>query len=223
MDRLKQWIALAVVGMLAVLAAGWVLLVSPKRSDAADLWAQAADQQRSNSQLKNQLGVLEAQAQALPQEQSKLAAIGTKLPDNPAQPALLRALSAAADTAGVDLISVAPGQLEAGTAAVGAATPTLAATGGNAGTLQAMPLTITVAGGYFEAEQYIAALEDLPRALRVTGLTVAPGANPAQANSSSTSLEDGAHLMTTITGFAYVASGAAPLTPVVAPAATVTK
>ena len=38
-----------------------------------------------------------------------------------------------------------------------------------------IPLTINVVGGYFEAEQFLANLENLPRALRVTNLTMTPG------------------------------------------------
>ena len=36
MDKAKQWIALAAVAVIAILAAGWFLVVSPKRSEAAD-------------------------------------------------------------------------------------------------------------------------------------------------------------------------------------------
>ncbi len=37
MDKLKQWVALTVVGVLAIVAAGWFLLVAPKHSEADDL------------------------------------------------------------------------------------------------------------------------------------------------------------------------------------------
>jgi type II secretory pathway pseudopilin PulG len=44
MDKLKQWVVLTVVGCMAVLAAGWFLLISPKKAEAADLVAQTASQ-----------------------------------------------------------------------------------------------------------------------------------------------------------------------------------
>lgn len=257
MDKLKQWVALSVVAALAVLAAGWVLLISPKRSDAADLHAQAADQQHGNDQLRTQLVVLAAQAKDLPAKQAELAAVATKLPGDAAQPALLRALAAAADTAHVELVSVAPGPLAPVVTAAPAAAPaaadstattatapsgtatsaTATSATGTAGTLLAMPLTISVFGGYYETQQFIAALEDLPRALRITGLAVAPGQSPSQAAAATAApanaaptgsagtavLEDGRHLLTSITGSVYVAAGAAPATAVVAPAATPAK
>ncbi len=237
MDKLKAWIALTAVGVLAVLAAGWFLLVSPKRSEAADLRQQASDQKQTNDESRNQLALLRSRAAQLPAEQAKLAAVAAKIPETPAQPELLRALVVAADGAGVELVSVTPGAVAPVAAAVTAppatppattapettagATPAPSAAVSGAGTLLAMPLTIVVAGGFFEVEQYLTALEDLPRALLVTGLTVAPGASPAQApGSTPTSVDDGRNLLTTITGSVFVAAGASPAAPVVAPTPT---
>lgn len=233
MDKLKQWVALTVVAVLAVAAGGWVLLVSPKRADASDLRDQAAAQQTANAQLRTQIQVLKAQAAALPAEQAKIAAIAVKIPAATQQPELIRALQAAARTAGVELVSIAPSALSDPSTAGGPATGTPAATGtaaatgtsagaGTAGTLKAMPVTLVVAGGYFDAEKYLAALEDLPRAFRVTGLTIAPGASPTTLSDAAPNLEDGQHLLTNITGTVYVADGALPLVAATVPAATTT-
>lgn len=248
MDKLKQWVALTVVGIVAVLAAGWFLLVAPRHAEAAGLRQQASEQEGSNSQLRTALAVLKAQAKDLPKEQAKLALVAAKLPDNPAEPELLRALAAAADTAGVELVSIAPGALapatpvvapavaskaaDAATPSPAAATPASvtppAAAASSAGTLMAMPVTISVAGGYYEVEQYLAALEDLTRAFRVTALAVTPGANPVAppatgSSAAPASLEDGKHLITNITGTVYVAAASSPVTPVVAPVAAPAK
>ena len=238
MDALRTWLLLTVLAVVAVLAGGWFLLVSPQRGEAQDLRAQAAQADRATTTLRSQLQVLEAQARDLPQEQAGLAAVSARLPDDPAQPALLRALAAAADATGVELVSVTPGALAPVTpSAAAAATPvappaaaaaptaalvptTGAPSAGGVGALSAMPLTITAAGGYYELQQYLAALEELPRALRVSGLTITPGASPARPPSATASVEDGRHLLATITGAVYVATGATPVTPVVAPPAT---
>ncbi len=245
MDKLKQWVALTMVGVVAVLAAGWFLLVAPRHAEAAGLRQQAAEQENANGQLRTSLAVLKAQAQDLPKEQAKLALVAAKLPDNPAEPELLRALAAAADTAGVELVSIAPGVLAPADPVVSpttaaAATPKAAdaaapgpaaatavpAAPSTAGTLSAMPVTISVAGGYYEAEQYLAALEDLTRAFRVTALTVTPGVNPVAATGATVapvSIEDGKHLVTNIIGMVYVVSASSPVTPVVAPVAAPAK
>jgi Tfp pilus assembly protein PilO len=109
-SKMKQWVALTAVGCLAVLAAGWFLLVSPKRGDAAAIRDEVSSQNSTNSGLQTQLAMLKAQAKTLPAQQAKLALVAAKIPDNPALPALIRSLSKAADEAGVELVSLAPGQ-----------------------------------------------------------------------------------------------------------------
>ena len=71
-------------------------------------------------------------------------------------------------------------------------------------------------GGFYQAQQFIAGLEDLPRALRLTNIAIADGADPTQVVAGrrrrSTS-RTASHLTLTLTGTVYVASGAAPLHP----------
>ena len=59
----------------------------------ADLRTQADQQNSQNSTLNAQISMLKAQAKDLPKQQAKLAAVAAKIPDNPALPALIRALS----------------------------------------------------------------------------------------------------------------------------------
>src|SRR3954466_5832035 len=109
MDKLKQYVVFTVLGCLVVLAAGWFLLVSPKRSSAAELRTQSAASVRDNQTLEAKLQVLKAQARDLPKQQAKLAAVAAKIPDNPALPAMVRALTTASQSAGVELVSMTPG------------------------------------------------------------------------------------------------------------------
>jgi Tfp pilus assembly protein PilO len=227
MDKIKQYVVLALVGALAVLALGWFLLVSPTRSEAADLTAQAEAQVQANAAVETQLRVLKAQARDLPQQQAKLAAVAARIPDNPALPSLVRALVAAGQAAGVELVSVVPGTPAPVLAAVapGAApvAPGSARTGAptaGAGQLTAIPLTLTVAGGFFQVEQFVANLENLPRSLRVTNLTMTTGANPvtpAAAGLTTPPVDDGRSLIATVTGQVFMAASRTPAAAVVAP------
>ncbi len=226
MTKLKQWVALTVVAALALAAGGWFLLVSPKRAEAADLTGQATAQDGTNSGLRNKLAVLKAQSVKLPAEQAKLAAVSTKIPANPALPALIYSLTAASDAAGVQFLSLTPGQP---TAQAKPAAPAVKADGttapaAKASTLQTIPVAISVNGGYFETEQFLAALEDLPRAFRVTVLGVAPGDNPLAPKSktsgaagapsaASSTVLDGSKLTSTITAEIYM-SGPITIAPV---------
>ena len=234
MDKLKQWIAFTVLGVIAVLAAGWFLLVSPKRADADTLSQQAAKQVAANGTLQTQLAVLKSQAKNLPQQQAKLAAVSAKIPDNPAEPALIRALDAAATAAGVELVSISPAQPAAVTAAVApvapvpapgaAAAPKVAvaspAAAAGAGVLQSITVSINVAGSYFQLEQFFDGLENLSRATKVTGFGLAPGVNPvkpAAAGAAAAPVGDSRSLVTTITAQVFMATGRPPAVAITVP------
>jgi type IV pilus assembly protein PilO len=229
MEKLKQYVVFTVLGCLLVLAAGWFLLVSPKRSDAAALRTQAASQVSANAQLENQLQVLKAQAKDLPKQQARLAAVAAKIPDNPALPAMIRALTGASTAAGVELVSVTP----SAPVAVAAAAPTAVVQAGStksaaaavapnaAGVLTSIPVALNVVGGYFQVEQFVANLESLPRSLRVSNITMAPGLNPVKATATSANVADGRSLTTTITGQVFMAANRPAATAVTVPGQTV--
>jgi type IV pilus assembly protein PilO len=209
-ETLKKWTALAVVAALVILAGGWFLLVSPKRSNAADLRAQAVEKQRSIQGLQTQLAVLKAQAKDLPKQQAKLAAVAAKIPSDPAMPALVRALNKAASDANVELVSMAPGMPTASTAAAvsSPATASTARTGAAAGSLQQISVTLNVVGSYFQVAEYLDRLEGLTRAFRVSGFTLAPGANPVKATAGQATADSGKVLNANITGLVFETPGA---------------
>lgn len=226
MDKLKQWVALTVVGVIAVGAAGWFLLISPKRTEAAGIRTQTEQQVSANSALQTQIATLKSQAKQLPQQQAKLAAVAAKIPDNPALPTLIRALTNVASKSGVELISLAPGQPTAvappvaaapvaptagaapkpAPAAGVAATNPAGASSAAAGTLNSIVLTLNVVGGYFQVEQFMDGLENLTRAMKVTGFTLAPGTNPVKP-AGTQSGADSRTLNAAITGTVYMATG----------------
>jgi Tfp pilus assembly protein PilO len=237
-DKLKQWVALTLLGVFAVVAGGWFLLVSPKRGEASDLRAKVTSQNDANSQLQLKLAQLKALRKDLPAQQATLAAVSAKIPDNPALPALIRALDSAASTAGVELVSIAPAKpvpFVGGTGSQAAATSGLPnSTTAPAGTstglttrapvaipLQQIGLIINVVGGYFQVEQFLDGLESLTRALKVTGFTLAPGENPVKpAAAFSGSVNAGKSLTAAITGQVYMVSLPAAAPQALVPATT---
>ncbi|MCW2672355.1 MAG: hypothetical protein JWP14_944 [Frankiales bacterium] len=222
MEKLKQWVALTVVGVLAIGAGGWFLVISPKRQDAVDLRTQAASKEATNRSLETTLSQLKAQQKQLPAEQAKLAKVAAKIPDNPALPGLVRALSNAADAAGVELVSMSPAAPIAVTAATSAktATATTTAAGKGAstparspaaasaatGSLEQIGVTLNVVGSYFQVEEFLSGLEDLQRAFKVSGITLAPGSNPLKP-STATAATTGRSLTAAVTGAVYMAQG----------------
>ncbi len=233
MDKMKQYVVMTVVASLAILALGYNFLVSPKKSEANDLRTQTDAQVSANAQLRTQLTVLKAQAKDLPKQQAKLAAVAAQIPANPALPALIRALTTASTSAGVELVSVAPGApapvvvaaagapVTAPAPAAGVAAPVAPGSvvpASGAGTLAAIPLAINVVGSYFQVEQFVANLENLPRSLRVGNLTLSPGSNPVS-KSKTTSVDDGRVLTTTVTAQVFMAANRPAATPVTVPGA----
>ena len=240
MDKLKQYVTLTVLAAVVILAAGWFLLVSPKKGEAVALQEQAAQQMTANSVLETELQVLRVQAKELPKKQAELARVAAKIPDNPSLPALIRALVAASTSAGVEFVSVTPGPPAALAAAAAAVTPVAPAepaagtateptapvvrapqAAGTAGELALIPVAINVVGDYFEIEQFLANLENLPRALKVSNLTLVPGSSPTAG--ATTSTDTGRTLVSTITGSVYMATGRPAATPVAAPVAAPAK
>jgi Tfp pilus assembly protein PilO len=229
-DKVKQWVALSLVGVVAVLAAGWFLLVAPKRSEASDLAGQAATAEASNAALRLKLAGLKADQKDLPAQQAELAAVAAKIPDNPALPLLIRALNKAADAAGVELISLSPSNPTAvGPATSTSTTPVAAPVAKGSAASETTPVvpkavpagpppmssiavTLNVVGGYYQIETFLDSVEQLTRAMKVTTLSVVPGSNPLKvvaptggAMAAAPSVDDGRVLSATITGNVYMA------------------
>jgi Tfp pilus assembly protein PilO len=191
MSRSRTWTVGAAVLALAVLAAGWFALIGPKRAEAADLQAQAVEQQEANARLQSKIKLLQAQAADLPAQQAKLAEIRTRIPESPALPALVRSLTDLAQRAGVEVYSLEPAAIEPVEAAAAttqtptaAETPAAEGTSGDSAapapqkapaptsTLTAQPVNVVVVGSYFGVEQFLNLAEDLQRSFLVTGLTL---------------------------------------------------
>ena len=234
---------LTAVLIIGILAASWFLLVSPKRSEAADLRRQATKQLASNDALVLKLNELKAQSLDLPKQKAQLALMHKQVPDNPALPTLIRDLTAAGKKVGVQVMSMKPGLPApvaiAAAAPVAAATTTGTDTSSAAGTgtttdsgtpapaapiapvaapLYMAPITLEIAGSYFEVEQFINRLERLQRSFLVSGFTLKPGAPATGATgSTTTSTTDGLSL--SITGQVFLSPNVASSTPAAAPVA----
>src|SRR3954469_15478868 len=234
MQKMQQWTMLTALGVVGVLVAGWFLLVSPQRSHAASLRAQAVSQESANASLQSQVNQLEQQKKGLPAQQRQLNKIAARVPDNPELPALIRQLSSAADDAGVDLVSLAPSAPAPVVDATGAAPVTAAGTlaaPAAASPLVKIQLALTVQGSYYNVESFFQQIEKLTRAMTVQQWTLTPvggaGASAtgtsAQTSATGKKVPPGA-LSAVITGSVFESPAAAAQTPAVpsSPAAPAT-
>jgi Tfp pilus assembly protein PilO len=190
MSRIQQWIAGTVVAVVVIVAAGWFLAISPQKHKVSNLGSQASQQEQTNSSLRTKLATLTAAQQAVPSEQAEVAKILQKIPGDPAMPNYVRALTGIAKQTGVELVSIAPGTPTAVTiaatavapAAAAAATPSVAPSTAAAVpaaavapvSMQAISVALTVQGGYFQIQQFTAALQKLTRTTVVSAVALSP-------------------------------------------------
>jgi Tfp pilus assembly protein PilO len=233
MTDMRKWSAGAAVLVLAILAAGWFLLVAPKHQATADLKTKSTSQEQANAQLQQQIQVLQAQQQDLPQQQAKLATLSTQIPGNPALPSLIRDLTAAADKVGLTIDSMAPAPPVAVVAPLAAVAPvpppeTTDTSGGTdstanttttpvtppvaTSTLFQVPLTLSVTGSYFEVEQFLNKLEDLKRSMLISGLTMTPGGGVSTSTSAGGADASPSDLKVVLTGRVFLTQASAPTT-----------
>jgi Tfp pilus assembly protein PilO len=236
MTVIRKWSALAAALAVAIAVAGWFLLISPKRGEAAEARAATVSQDEANARLTQQLEVLKAQHADLPAQRAKLAVMQKEIPDNPSLPSLVRQLTKAGRQAGVSVDTMAPALPEPmvlAAAVVPAAAATTSATEAPAEsgaessaaadtttpvapaapqpTLYKVPLTLEVTGSYFEIEDFLDRLEELQRSLLVSGFTLAPaeGADSATAEGDPLAPAPG-DLTVTLQSRVFMAPAAAP-------------
>jgi Tfp pilus assembly protein PilO len=206
MNRRAPIIAAAAFAVVALVAV--FLLVLPKMREVGKTKDQVSAAQDQETALRAQLASLkEAEANA-PQVKAELAKLATEVPPTADLPALIRLLSAAADGSAVDFFTVSPG------------TPVLDPTG----SFSTIQTAISVTGGYFALDQFLFRLETLPRAAKVTGVSISPGGAAAPGSTvNSLSMQLGVEFYTTDTSAgpgsepgptgSTTASGASAFTP----------
>lgn len=186
MTATRKWSLLAAVLVMAILAAGWFLLISPKRSDAAAFRDETTSQDEQNDRLEQQIAMLQALQKDLPAQRAKLEVFRDNIPDNPALPTLIRSLTAAGRKTGVSVDSLMPAPPVALTGSTLAAAPTAPSSDTTAGAAETppaaapaapalfqVPVTVALTGTYFELEQYVNKLEKFKRSFQVVGFTLA--------------------------------------------------
>jgi Tfp pilus assembly protein PilO len=201
MTRTRRWAVGTALLVLLIMLAGWLLLVSPKRSEADDVRAQAAAQEAKNAELTSQISQLQAQQKQLPQQEAKLATIREQIPQTPALPPLVRTLSSIADSANVVVTALTPATPAALPTATGTAASAAAPTTSPDGTqLRMIATTITVQGTYYNIERFFSSLETMKRVALVTGFSIVPGEVATGSSSSTVTAFPAVGVSPTLTG-----------------------
>jgi type IV pilus assembly protein PilO len=160
-NRRAPLIAGVVVVVLAILVI--LLLVLPKSHQVSEAQNQLDETRRQGQVLESRRQALEdAKAQA-PQARKTIAEVNRRIPPVADEPGLILLLQHAAIDAGIDLVSLSPGN-----PAFDAET-----------NLSTIDVNVSATGTYFDVTEFMYQIETLPRAALVTNMSLSPGAASA--------------------------------------------
>jgi len=154
--RAPLFAGLAVAGVAILMI---VLLVLPKMGQVSTAQDTLDETHRQGQTLESQLRALEDAKAAAPQARKTIAEVHRRIPPVADEPGLILLLQNAAIDAGIDLVSLSPGN------------PTLDTTT-NLSTIQ---VSVSATGTYFDIAQFMYQIETLPRAAIVLNMSLAPG------------------------------------------------
>jgi Tfp pilus assembly protein PilO len=171
-NRTSRWSIGTAVVCIALLAASWFLLVTPRRAEATEVRAQVVQADDQATLLRSRIAKLKVEFAGLPKRLEELEAIKKQLPPDADVPMLVRDFQRYAAKAGVSLDSIAPGGPVVVSADGAVATGAVA----GPGTLVRVPMILTINGDYFEAALFLKHLQTgLKRSFLITDLSLAPG------------------------------------------------
>ncbi len=216
----RDRIVLMAVIVVAVLGAGWMLVVSPERKKASSLGAEVTSAQATLSTAEGELSKARAAQSQYAAAYSSIVSLGKAVPTDKEVPSLILQLSRATRQRNVFFSSISTGTGGAAGAAPAASTPA-AATAASAG-FTTMPFSFVFDGSFFDLERLMRKLTNFTTrtasgALKVNGrLLTIQSVNLAPVNKSGTA--PGNELTGTVTASAYVlpgdaTSGATPASP----------
>ncbi|HEX2069948.1 MAG TPA: type 4a pilus biogenesis protein PilO [Actinomycetota bacterium] len=176
---------LAAVAGLALVLLMVAFVILPKASQVREKRREVDVARQQEAELKVRLDQLRALAQEAPKNRRRLRQLDAAIPPNADLPGLIRLLNGIAEKSAVDFMSVAP--------STPAPSPFAAAV---------LPIQITVSGRFFSVDQYLYRLENLPRAAKVTTISVTPGGagGAGQLNYLQVSLQAEFYTMDTTAG-----------------------
>ncbi|MGZ4165979.1 MAG: type II secretion system protein GspM [Solirubrobacteraceae bacterium] len=161
--RPRDRVVLAVVGVLAVLGAFYLLALKPERQQAGALQAQIITQQQALSAAQQSYNVGRAARASLKSDGPEWAALKLAVPEQSDIPALLRTLEKNAKSVHVSMQAITLSG--AGTSSAAASAPAPATTGtGTAATAPAatpVPIQLTFGGGYVALNKLVRKLTGL--------------------------------------------------------------
>jgi hypothetical protein len=210
---------MVLIGVIVIAALGgvWVMLVSPKRSEANKLVAQVSEARTQLSSAETQLASAQVAQSQYAKAYASIVSLGKAVPASQEVPSLIYQLSQATKQRNVEFTSISTTAGAGGAAALGSIGPAAAG-------FSAMPFTFIFEGGFFELErlfhqlggftlrQASGGLQVSGRLLTIQSVKLAPATASAAEPGSPTKSTASQKLNGTITATAYVLPAGQSLT-----------
>ena len=162
-------IAGIVMAVIAVLA--FLFVVSPKRAEVSEAQGKLDDARAKEITLESQKASLEQAKAEAPTNRKIIRQVEQQLPPTADPQGFILLLENASVKAGVDLSQTSVGN------------PLPGATG-----VTSIPITMSLSGTYFALDEFLFQLETLPRAAKVSSVSLAPGGGDTGATTTSGTL-----------------------------------
>jgi len=167
------------VGLLSLLALGWVFVLSPRSNSVADVHRQTGEVREQNDTLRQQIRVLRAQQTALGEVRASAKALAAKFPPTADQPELFRQVTRAAVEAGLPATKVTALTPQAPVAGTPGRTTGVQLPGeATISDLAVQKVTMSVEGPPDQLQRLLRNIELMRRAYLVTSLTLGQGTDP---------------------------------------------
>ena len=176
----KRLGAVTAAAVIIITLIWYVALFRPESARISNAHKAYATATSKASDLQTQVGSLEALVRKVPADTARLAQVKAALPTSADIKDLLTELDGLAGRSGVQLTSLSP-SVPSTTAASGAAAS-------GAGGAQTISLPMSVTGSYPALMSFLTGLENLPRALVVTSISLSPGGASSMTASLSTKI-----------------------------------
>lgn len=141
----RQMTLLAALGAVLVIALWWLFLYSPGQEELAAVEEDVAAAEAEAASLQQRVAALEAVRARAPETEAAIAQLLSIVPDDPALPAALRQITAAAEDAGVSIEALATARPSVTDEALG---------------LYNAAISMTATGSYFQLVDLLRRLED---------------------------------------------------------------
>jgi len=152
----EQIMLIFVVAFLIVALFG-IFVVMPKMNQISDLRNQQESENQKLESAKVTLDRLKALKKDSPRIEAEIAKLRVKMPENPELPSLLIEINNISIKAGIDFITISPGNLSEQEG------------------YEEIPLQITITGRFFDLIDFLYRIRAHEREIKVTGLSISAG------------------------------------------------